>query len=239
MRNNPRIWIAVAAAAVLALLMGGWFLGAQPMLASAASADDATANLVAQNQGLQSKLVGLAKSAAKTDQLTAEAVVLNKSVPSSLKPNTFVRRVNEVAAQDDVTVQAVTPGSAVAYTPPASVQAALAASAASAAAAAAPAPAATTTPTPAATPAVAAAPAAQAPVHTLGTTNPLITGANFTVVPMIVTVKGTPDATLQFVKDIQRDERLFLVSGYSTSAGDDNSAAVTAVLTGSIYTLTN
>lgn len=232
MKNNTRILVLVAAAAVVAVLGGGWFLGVSPQLAAAAAADQSASAIDAQNQTLQVKLASLSKAAAKADDLQAKADVLYKAVPPALRPNTFIRRVNTVAAEDEVSVQSVAPGTAQAYTPPTALQSAATAPATGTAAA----------PSPTATPSTDAAAATSGTVTTATTagaapspvTDPAITASNFVVVPMSVVVRGSVDHTVQFVRDIQQDERLFLVSGVSTATDE---TGTTATLTGYVYAL--
>jgi hypothetical protein len=87
-----------------------------------------------------------------------------------------------------------------------------------------------TAPAPAAAAAGAPAPPA------LAVTDPSITAANFTVVPVTVIVTGGAFSVLQFTHDMQNDERTFAVTGYQTSKAEDSSQ-VMATITGSIYTL--
>ena len=118
MISSTRIWVVACVAAMIAVLAGGWFLGVQPQFAAAADAATSTANVEAQNQATIVRLAQLSKAAAKTDSLREQNAVLLKSVPTILKPNTFIRRVNEVAAIDGVTVASVAFADAAAYTAP-------------------------------------------------------------------------------------------------------------------------
>ncbi|MFD1721173.1 hypothetical protein [Amnibacterium endophyticum] len=218
--STLRIWVMVATAAIVAVLAGGFFLGVQPQLAAAATADESAASAEAQAQTMQLKLLTLSKRAAKLESMQAEDAVLQKKVPSILKDNTFNRRINEVAALNGVTVASVQLGKAAAYTSPAGSAA----------------PATQDAATPAASASPSAAPAAPvAATPTTAKTDPLITPANFAVVPASVTVTGTQDSVLRFSTAIQDDERVFLITNPTTSRNDDGT--VTAVLSGAIYTL--
>lgn len=119
MNGTTRIWAIACGAGTMAVLAGGWFLGVQPQLAAASTAADATTAAQAQNQATAIKLASLTKAAAKIDTLKAEDATLVKAVPGILKPNTDIRRINELAALDGVTVSSVTLGDSAAYTPPA------------------------------------------------------------------------------------------------------------------------
>lgn len=227
MKITTRVWAAGCAGAVVVLAAGGWFVGVQPQLAHADEANAAATATEAQVSATQSKIAVLSKAAASQAELEVKVADLDKAVPDALQANTFVRRVNTIAALDAVDLQSIAVGTAVAYTAPAG--------AAAPAAAAAVTPTASATPAPADTTAAAAPAVVTAPV--LAATDPLITPQNFSVVPMTIVVKGTGAAGLQFVKDLQRDERLYLISGYTTSNDPDNAANVTTTLTGSVYAL--
>lgn len=217
MNVSLRIWVIAAVAAVLAVVAGGWFIGVQPQLAAAQATGQTTTSVEMQNRATRLKLAALTKAAAKVDVMTEENEVLLKAVPTILKPNTFFRRVNEVAAIDGVDVKTILPGDAFAYTPPASATSAGGAA-------------------PAAGGGAAPAGGGAAPAPALAKTDPLISGANFTVVPVQVTVSGSADAVTQYAHDIQNDERTFAVSSLQFSK-DDKSSTVTALLGGFIYTL--
>jgi Tfp pilus assembly protein PilO len=193
-----RIWIIASAAAVLALFAGGWFLGVQPQLAAAAAATSTATNVQTQNQATRMKLASLTRAAAKSDTMQVEDARLMKAVPDILKPNTFIRRVNEVAALDGVEVLAITPSNAVAYTAPAATSAGSG--------------------------------------LVLAKTSPLITPGNVAVVPVTVSVSGGSDSVVQFMHDIQNDERAFSISTFQIGR-DGGGSGVTASLSGSIYTL--
>jgi Tfp pilus assembly protein PilO len=227
MNISLRIWVIVSAVVVVAIVAGGWFAGVQPQIAAAAATGLNATSVETQNRATRLKLAALTKAAARLDTMQAQNAVLQKAVPSVLKPNTFIRRVNELAALDGVDVKSISLGDAVPYTAPASAAGPAPAAPASEGAAPADATAADT---------AAAAAAVQAPAPALAKTDPMISGANFTVVPVGVTVQGGADAVLQFTRDIQNDERVFAVSGLQITK-DDKSSEVTAGLTGFIFTL--
>jgi Tfp pilus assembly protein PilO len=199
MTVSIRIWGLASGAAAVALLAGGWFIGVQPQLATADAASQAAAGVDQQNQATQIKIMGLTKAAAKVDAMKAEDAVLLKSVPRVLKPNTFIRRVGEVAALDGVTVVSVTSADAVPYAQPASAATA------------------------------GAVGATGLPVPVLAKTNPLITPANLVVVPVTVVVSGGADSVLQFAHDIQNDERTFSISGLQNTRDDDSSEVTSSL----------
>lgn len=223
MRNTLRLWVLGSAVVIVALVAGGWFLGAQPFLAAAETASGSAAQIATTNQLTRVKLADYEKQAAHIDQLKAQEAEVAAAVPASLDANAFVQRINEIAHQVDVTVQAVTPGQAQAYAPPPSVAAAAATTAAA------------TTPGGSPSPSPAPAPAAPA-VPVLAASDPSITASDFTVVPMTVTVKGSMEHTLQFTHALQHDTRLFLVSAYNL-AGGQSGGDVLATLTGYVYAL--
>ncbi|MGN6742078.1 MAG: hypothetical protein ACTHJL_02110 [Amnibacterium sp.] len=223
MKTNLRLWVIGSVAAMVALVGGGFLVGVQPMLNIASAATLSAQQLASTNQATTVHLAQLASVSQHIDTLKAEEAAAAAAVPEALDANAFVDRVNALAAKTGVKVQSVTPSPAQAYAPPASAQAAAQAAAAAQQPAG---------PAPTASP---AAPAAVSPV--LAATDPSITGANLTVVPMTVSVRGSIEGTLQFTQALQHDTRLFLVSGYSLSKDGVSGSKVLASLTGAIYTL--
>jgi Tfp pilus assembly protein PilO len=220
--GSLRIWGLICGAAVVAVLAGGFFVGVQPALASAAQIDQQTAALNSQNQNSMITLAALSKQGAKLSDMQAEQKVLLKAVPSILKPNTFIRRVNEVAAIDNVTVQGIALSEAQMYTAPASAGEATTAAVGTNGASGSPSTVTTSTTS-------AGSPSA------LVTTDPSITAQNFAVIPATVQVSGAPSALLQFAHDIQTDERVFVITTISSTT--DTTGASSTSFGGLIYTL--
>lgn len=225
MRNNLRLWIIGSVAVIAALLAGGWFLGAQPLLAASAAETASAQQIASTNQLTRIKLAAYAKEAAEIDQLKAREAAVATAVPASLDSNGFVARINAIAQQTGVSVQSVTPGQTQAYVPPPSVSAAAAVATTGA----------TPSPSPTPSPSATGATTVRA-IPVLAATDPSITAANFTVVPMTVEVKGSAEGTLQFTHALQHDQRLFLVTGYAL-AGGQSGGKVLATLNGYIYAL--
>jgi hypothetical protein len=222
-RNTLRLWAIGSGVLIVALLAGGWFLGAQPFLAAASAASDSAAQTAQANQLSRVKLAGYEKQAREIDQLKAQETAVASAVPASLDSNAFVARINAIAARVNVVVQSVSPGEAQAYAPPPSVALAAAATTAAAAPAASPAPTTATTST--------------APVlPVLAASDPSITGTDLTVIPVTVSVKGTTEGTLQFTHALQHDQRLYLVTGYALASAQSG-GKVLATLNGYIYSL--
>ncbi len=221
-------WVAGGVLAAVLVLVGGWFLGVSPMLASAATAQASAADVTAQNQTIGMKLAALSKTAAKQGELETQDVELQKAVPTILKPNTFSRRVYEVAALSNVVVDSWALGSATPYTAPESL------------AAPAPVPAATDgaaspSPSPSATASETVAPAPVSTAPKLALTDPLVTATNFAVVPVTMSVTGSQADVLKFASAIQDDERVMLITAVNTARNDDGTT--TGALTGSVYTV--
>jgi hypothetical protein len=227
-RNTLRLWVIGSVAAMVALVAGGWFVGVQPLLAAASSASQSASQVASGNQSTRIRLAGLEKQSKNMGLLQAEVDKAHAAVPTTLDSNSFVQRINQIASSDfvKVSVVSVAPGTAQAYSPPPSIAAAQQAAAAAAQPSASPSP----SDNGAASP-IAASPA----VPVLAATDPAITGANFTLVPMTVSVKGTQEGTLRFAHAVQNDSRLFLVSGYSLSTDGVSGGKVLATLTGYIY----
>jgi len=219
-RNRLNMLLAVVAMVVVAL--AGFFLGVQPHLAQAASDRTDQVTVDATNRTTAAELARLKERAESLPKLKAELAALTASVPSSASMSSFYGAVDSVAAKAGVKVSAITTSDAVAYTAPAAATDA--------------APEATDGAT--AEPTTGAADGATAPL-----TDPAISAANFSAIPVSVSVDGSFDQALSFVGGMQDGARLFLVTTVSSSVSQDSTDPAAAVATtwtfgGYVYVLT-
>lgn len=236
--NRNRLSLIAAVATAVVIAVGGFFLGVQPQLASAA-ADDAQQTQTEQTNGAsRAELDRLRKQFTTLDTMQAELAAVRDSVPTTARTDEFIRSLDAVAVTSGATVTSVSVGEAQAYTAPAAAGAAAATAAAPGAGSATPAPSATAEPTAAPSPSTPAAPAA--------TTNPLVTPSNFAVIPVSISIEGTYEQALGFTGGVQDGERLFLIttvtSSSSTSSEDgakDGVGKQTWTLGGFVYVLSD
>lgn len=221
MTNSNRLWIIGSVTVMVIILLAGWFLGAQPFLASAATDDAERASLEAQNTAQQAQIGALTEKNKDLDSIKAEYKDLQKSIPNSPNTAAFIQGLNGLAESTGVQVTAITVSDSLAYTIPASAVAAAEAASASA------------TPTDGST----AAPTVPVPVGYVAVTDPLITADNFVGIKVGVELKGTYQAVLTFVKGLQSGSRLVLVTGFSSTTVGDDSGLVEAHVDGMIYVI--
>jgi len=219
-RNRLNMLLAVVAMVMVAL--AGFFLGVQPHLAQAASDRTDQVTVDATNRTTAAELARLKERAESLPKLKAELAALTASVPSSASMSSFYGAVDSVAAKAGVKVSAITTSDAVAYTAPAAATDA----------------AAEATDGATAEPATEAADGATAPL-----TDPAISAANFSAIPVSVSVDGSFDQALSFVGGMQDGARLFLVTTVSSSVSQDSTdpaaaAATTWTFGGYVYVLT-
>ncbi|MCS5512008.1 hypothetical protein NY537_04515 [Curtobacterium flaccumfaciens pv. betae] len=219
-RNRLNMLLAVVAMVVVAL--AGFFLGVQPHLAQAASDRTDQVTVDATNRTTAAELARLKERAESLPKLKAELAALTASVPSSASMSSFYGAVDSVAAKAGVKVSAITTSDAVAYTAPAAATGA----------------AAEATDGATAEPTTGAADGATAPL-----TDPAISAANFSAIPVSVSVDGSFDQALSFVGGMQDGARLFLVTTVSSSVSQDSTdpaaaAATTWTFGGYVYVLT-
>lgn len=224
-RNRLNMLLAVVAMVVVAL--AGFFLGVQPHLAQAASDRTDQVSVDATNRTTAAELARLKDRAKSLPAMKAELAELTASVPSSANMSSFYGAVDSVAARAGVKVSAITTSDAVAYTAPVAATTAAGGEEPSASATdeAAPEPTAGTTG------------AATTPV-----TDPAISAANFSAIPVSVSVDGSFDQALSFVGGMQDGARLFLVTTVSSSVSQDSTdptaaAATTWTFGGYVYVL--
>jgi Tfp pilus assembly protein PilO len=227
-KNRLHLVIALAIGAVV--LVGGFFLGVQPQLASAASNREQQQSIDSTNDTYRAELARLAAQSAKLPAMRREAAVLERSVPSSADTSAFYKEVNGVAASTGVTVSGITTSWAAAYTPPVAETP-------------------VTSPSATATPSPTAAGTPSTPAVTAPVTNAQITASNFSTIAISIDVTGSFEQALAFTSGVQNGERLFLVNDIKStraettdgSAADAStgSGATTWTLSGFIYVLSD
>lgn len=227
-RNRLGLLLAVLSMAVVAV--GGFFLAVQPQLSQTAAARSQTETVDRTNDASRTELARLQAQAADLPKMRRELSTLSASVPDEARISEFIRELNAVAAASGTQVTSFTASDAVAYSP------AVSTGATGAQATSTPTSAATAEPSASATAAVPQAPAAPSVV-----TNAAINGRDFSVIPVTVSVDGSFDQALAFVKGVQGGQRLFLIDSITSSqkSGDDGAASTSSTWTfgGSIYVL--
>ena len=230
--SRNRLMLVLAAVAALAVAAGGFFLGVQPQLARAATAEAETQSISSANQVTRSEIARLREQARSLPKMQATLAALRASVPATGATSAFISQLNATADATGVKVSTITVGDAVAYTPP------VVDSTPTATASAGATPSASPTPTPSAT--------ATAPTPTAPTlkTDSSITADNFSVIPISVSVNGEFAQALSFVRGVQSNPRLFLIDSISSSIATGNSAdgatgtdSPSWTFSGSIYVL--
>lgn len=206
------------------LLIGGVLLGVQPQLAAASAATQQRATVAASNAGQAAVLEQLKSDFDGIDVLKAELKPLTASVPSGTRMPALVNQIDALAGATQVTLDGLTFSEASPYTP---VEAP--------AADAEPATEAESSPEPVPAP---APPTAGVPPIT----SAQITATNFASLAITVTVTGSYGNALNFVHGLQMGERLFLVTGLTTTAqasaeGESSTEDVTATISGLVYVL--
>jgi Tfp pilus assembly protein PilO len=205
---NNRYWVVGTVVLVGAVAALGWFAGIQPALQAATATDAARVDVEAQNALYEAQLVQLREDYEHIDILRAEVQELRAVIPDHADYAGFVAELNALAGTTATTVTNVVIGDATWYT--------------AAPTDAAPPP--TTEPTPtadaAASDAAAADAGAAAAASDDGTAQVLplpgadgsVNGSNFIAIPVQLQVTGD---YLSFIRALQANPRLFLVTGFS------------------------
>lgn len=219
MSQNNRLWAIGSVTVMIALLLAAWFLGAQPALASAASAELERQNVQAQNDAQLLELARLAELREDQGEIEDTYEELRRAIPATADTSAFIDGLDVLAVSAGVTITGLTVGDPLAYTVPQSAV--------------------VVTPDPDADPAAEPVPAPTTPSGPVAVTSPLITPDNFVGVLIGVDVAGSYSAVLDFIDGLQSDTRLFLVTGITSDrdadAGDAN--VVAARVSGFIYVL--
>lgn len=212
--DKNRIWVIGSVVVMVAVLVMGVLLGIQPQLAAVATANDARVAVEASNTGQASVLAQLKTDFAGIDALKANLVPLTTSVPSGTKIPDFVSQLDALAGATSVTLAGMTVADAMPYAPPAALAAT-------------------------GTPDAAAGASAGGPASTSPLTNAQITATTFASLAVTITITGSYAHALDFVSGLQSGQRLYLVTGLTTTALDapaPSSGTVAAVTTKTVAT---
>ncbi len=114
---SRKTWIGGAGAVAVALFAGTWFLGISPALSARADVVSQREAVEAQNQTMQDKLDALVADAPNLPQYQAELAELRVGIPTDSGVPDYLRRLDELAVAQGVTLTSVTPGSATPVVP--------------------------------------------------------------------------------------------------------------------------
>lgn len=235
--NANRLWMIGTVLVTAVIVLGGWFIGAEPFLTAAAKADTDRAAIEQQIAAGEAVILQLTDEKKQQPELEERFVELQRSLPPAARTSEFITGLDVLAGQSGVSIGSITLADPKPYTMPASATQLPAES----------------TDTSAVPETEADAPVAVVPVGPLpptAVTSPLVTGDNLLGIMVTIDVSGENAAVLSFVNGLQSGERLFLVTGYSasdegttgehTDDGADAAPAaptVTAKVTGYIFVL--
>lgn len=207
-------WIGGTAFLAVVMMAMAWFLLISPVFAQADDTKAQTKQTEEQNVILKQKVDKLRAEFAHLEEYKAELAGLQKGIPTTIALSSYLRQLNDVAAQHSVFVTQITPSTPemITLAAPDPVRAADATGGVSTEA---PAPEATATPSPSAS---AGAEAGD------GTTTPPAAPkapAGMSAVPVSIVVVGTYQNTMAFLDGLQRTERLFLVGALTGMAQEE------------------
>jgi Tfp pilus assembly protein PilO len=219
--QTHRLISGVTVLLMVVLVAAGWFLVAQPQLASASTANQSLAGVQAQSAATQATITHLVAEQKNLPALKKELAALRRSIPGGAESSAYIDGLIALAAAAGVTITEITLDDPVAYSSP--VPAASTTAPAKGASA-------SPSPTPSAKPTAAPAPTGWTPPS-----DPRITAGNFVAIPVSVTTVGDWSTTLTFIHGLQTGQRLFLVTGITTDVEGDGT--LKAVIKGYIYVL--
>lgn len=216
MDRNKLLMLAAALSAVV-VVAGGFFLGISPKLQAVEAAHTQTATAETQNVTLTAGIGTLRSQFSKLDSLKAQLAGLSSSVPDDADSSSLIREYDLIASKTGTKVVGLTFKDAVSYTPPVATAAAGDGTATASPSASASAPA---SPTPTAT--------ATTPIAPAAASNPLITAANFSAIPVTVEIRGSYAEALSFMQGLHDGSRLFLVTSLTSAVGGDSTTSTDA-----------
>lgn len=118
MRLDNRVWAVISVLLVGAIVAGGWFLGASPLLAAKGESDAQLATAQRVNQQHAATLVALRKASENLPELQKRARELESAIPSGLESSPLITATNDLAAATGVTITAIRINDGVSYQEP-------------------------------------------------------------------------------------------------------------------------
>ncbi len=120
MMSRTNQWIAIALVAVLAILVGGWFLVVNPKHQHADELNSQADSAQQQVQSLRTQLATLAMEKERLPAAKAKIAAFTKKIPADAAVPSLVRLLNVAEKSSGVSITAITPGAATAYVAPGS-----------------------------------------------------------------------------------------------------------------------
>jgi Tfp pilus assembly protein PilO len=218
--NIDRIWTIGISGAILIVGVLGWLLGVSPVVAQASAADQQRASIFDSNQASEAKIEVLKKQFAHVGTLQTELDSLATSIPGESNLALFLREIDTLTNQYQVSLKDVSVSSAQKYVP-AVVVAPVATGTTG-----------TSTPTPTPSPSASAGATVPAPVVPAGP------GARLLVVPVKISFSGSYENVMNLVGALQTGDRLYLVTDLVVKASSaSGSSDFQADITGNVYAL--
>lgn len=210
-------WIGGTAFVAVVMMALAWFLLISPVMATADETKAQTKTTTEQNALLQVKVDALKAEFEHIEDYKAELATIATKITPALDLAPYIASVDELAADSEVTVVSLEPQAPYGVTLADGAQGA-AASATGEVSTEAPAPA----PSPSATPTEAAdGEAAAAPAQPATPAAP----KGMTAIPVRIITVGTYEGSMEFLDELQHQDRLFLVSMLEGKIQEDSEAS--------------
>jgi Tfp pilus assembly protein PilO len=102
--NRNKLSLIIAGLAALALVLGGWFVGVQPQLASAATSAQQRSDIDSRNDTVRAELTRLEQQYKALGTLKSELATLESSIPDSTDTTPFIKELNQLADANAVSI---------------------------------------------------------------------------------------------------------------------------------------
>lgn len=119
MRLDNRMWAIISVMVAAAILAGGWFIGAAPLLAAKGAAEAQLAAAQQTNQQHVATLQALKAASEDLPALMKRAKELEAAIPSNLESSPLITAINALAEETGVTITAIRIEDGVSYQVPA------------------------------------------------------------------------------------------------------------------------
>ncbi|MCU1557986.1 MAG: hypothetical protein JWN09_1981 [Microbacteriaceae bacterium] len=217
--NRDRLWVIGLGAAIVVVAALGYLAGISPIVAQASAADAQRTSIAAANDASAARLISLKAQYAGIAKLQAQLKVLAGSIPADAEMPVFLRELNALSNQYQVSLKSVAVSVAQNYASPTVTPVKPPAGSA-----------ATPSPSPSPSTSTSTGAGAGTPAATSAPASRLI------LIPVAISISGSYSNLMAFVGGLQSGDRLYLLTGLSMSSAAD-AAHFSADITGYVYAL--
>jgi len=117
-RIGTQVWAVITFVVCVGVLAAGWFVGASPLLAAQALAEQQRVDAAAQNDAIAQRIATLQEQKDRLPSYQARNAELEDMIPSDIEAADFIRSLTDLATASNVQLTSMVIDDAMPYVPP-------------------------------------------------------------------------------------------------------------------------